>query len=56
MNSEEMSDKYWVDPDGKLDVMYVKISQEDFLLLPTQDKIALLDILQDWINRQREQL
>jgi hypothetical protein len=49
----EISARYSVSKDGRLDVAIVNIS-EDFWLLSQEDKTAVLDSMQLWINDQRD--
>jgi hypothetical protein len=51
----ELSERYQVDQEGKLDVEMVRI-REEYWLLDTETKIDLLNALQNWINNQRDEL
>jgi hypothetical protein len=50
----ELSDRYKIDEEGKLDVELVRIS--DYYFLTTQEKLDLLDLLQNWINERRYEM
>jgi hypothetical protein len=50
---KEISARYSVRDDGKLDVVIVNIS-EDFWLLSYEDKLAVMDSMELWINDQRD--
>jgi hypothetical protein len=52
---KEISARYSVSKDGKLDVAIVNIS-EDFWLLSHRDRTAVLDEMQLFINEQRDEL
>lgn len=49
----ELSERYQIDQEGKLDIVIVKISEE-YWLFNNEDKLEVLNLMQSWINKQRD--